>query len=368
MPGDFNDIRNHKLFEQVLVRQQRLAEMDPKKAFASLAPGFLGALSESMGPWRGREEVRFEVPGAAEDANAVAPHERARLGSTDMFHVVAEPGMLLAGKTQWVSPDDFRYGMTAEKAAERAGRPLVDFNQKTSKVVMDVITQGAFSDGSDDFSDAFAWSATDLNGTAVTHTLATENANQVADVIAHSGQAVEWPLRDGSVAAAGHDHMLEAQGASWTETLADTARDTILEHPGAGRVAAIVGANVAADVRAQLKTEYGAVESRVPFIKEGFVRDDGFGATDSLGRIGSVDYIYAPDVPDDIAIYYASNQKPFYHSVGDAAAQSVGGSDGLGGWSETMDVERGGLKYGYRNYFTAGCKLPTMVALAEYTA
>lgn len=363
MPGDFNLIRNHKLFEQVLTGVQRENAMDPKAAFASAMPGFLGNVTENIGPWAGREEMRFEIPGVAEDALAVDFHERAKLGDTSMFHVVAEPGLLLAGRTQQVSPNDFRHGMSMDQAVERANRPQIDYNQKVAKSLLDVLTSGGATAGS--LTEAFAWSANDGLGNSVSQPLAAENGNQVAAVLAHSSQTVEWPLRNGSAAAAGHDHVASSAGA-WTEAIAATQRDTILEHPGAGRVQAYVGATVAAAVRAAIKTEYGAIDPRVPFVLEAPVRVDGFGSADALGTIGSVDYVFSPDMDTNQALYVAANRKPFYASTG-ASGYSQSG-DGVGAWSESGDPETAGVRYGFRQYTALGVKEPVMAVICDHVA
>jgi len=192
----------------------------------------------------------------------------------------------------------------------------------------------------------------------------------VPTVVANSTQTVTWPLRDGEVTATGHDHLLPAAGATWTVALAATARDLITEHPGNGRVVGYVGANVSADVRAALKTEYGAVESRVPFIISGDVNGGGFGSATQIGMIDEVEYFHCPDVPDDIAVYVASNKKPFYLAPG---AVGVNGENlSITAWTENLAATTGGeirgLRYGYRDWVTMGVRDPTAVVVQEITA
>ena len=371
MPGDFNTIRNHTLFEQVRVRvMERQLSMDPKQAFASANPGFLAELVDPMGPWRGREEVRMEIPGVAEDAVAVDPVDHVTLGSTDMGHIALEPGILVSGKAQMVGPDDFRYGMTPAQAAERVARPVIDWNQKVAKNLFDVVTQGAFSDGSNDFSDNFAPTYTvDKTAQTVAQPLATQSASVAAAVVANSTQTfAHWPLADGTLASAGHDHLLPTQGASWTETLADTARDLILEHPNMGMVKAFVGSNVAADVVAALKSGYGAIESRVPLVggSQGGTAG-GFGEQQMITQpIGDVRYVHVTNMPDDIAVYCAINRRPAYMSAG---ALGEGGQElHEAGWATRPDDETGFRKFGYRRYVSMGIKDPLAIAVAEYTA
>lgn len=371
MPGEFLRINNVKRFEQVLSRVTMRMDQDPSQAFSQAFPGMIGQLTEPLGPWRGREEMRMEIPGIQDDARAVARQERAEHGDYDAFHIVALRGMELAGPSQTVYQADFDFGgMPAEKAAHLAARPRRDWNRTVTRAMLDVITQGAFTDGSNDPSEAFAWSVTDQRGNTVTQDLATENSDQVAAVVAHSGQSVNWPLRDGGETSTGHDHVETAAGASWTIALGNSARDNIVEHPGNGRVRGFAGANVAADIRSVAKTEYGAIESRVPLISQGDARENGFGEVHPIAPLESVDYFFAPDMPDDIIVYVAGNKRPVYASVGAVGAE--GQNLDVGDWTENLAATTGGeiqgTKWGYRRFISMGVHDPTAIYVQEITA
>lgn len=367
--GEFKKIRNYTQWLEVHDRVQQRLDMNPARVFEMAAPNVLGQVAESVGPWEERHTKRWSFYDANDDARAIGPQERAREGDLAEKHIVAPPGFEMAGPTHVVTPKDFRYaGMNLNQAAERAARPRLSWNQKVAKVLMDVLTQGAFSDANDNPSDNFAWTADDQNGNTITQDLATQNSEQVAAVVANSTQSMNWPLRDGTETGTGHDHIFLAQGASWTQALAKTHRDTITEHPGnSARVNALVGANVAEDVRADLKSEFGAIESRTPFVSDGIPDAGAFGEAVPVGPpVDSVQYFFMPDMPDDIAVYYASNKRPLYMSIGEI--DSRGESVGTGAWTEQRDPERRGTKFGYRDYFTAGIQDPLAIAIAEFTA
>lgn len=367
--GDFVKIRNYTQWLEVHSRVQQRLDMNPARVFEQAAPNVLSSVTESFGSWRERQTERWSFYDENQDARAIAPDERAQEGDLAERHIVALPGFEMAGPTHIVRPSDFKYGgMNLQQAAERAARPRLSWNQKVAKTLMDVLTQGAFSDSSSDPSNNFAWTAEDQDGRTVTQNLASQDSEQVADVVANDSQSMEWPLRDGGQTSTGHDHIFQSQGASWTQSLAKTHRDTITEHPGnSPRVNALVGANVAEDVRSDLKSEYGAIESRTPIVQEGIPDAGAFGAANPVGPpVDSVQYFFMPDMPDDIAVYYASNKNPLYMSMGEIDAN--GEQVGTRGWTEQRDPERRGQRYGYRDYFTAGVQDPLAIAIAEFTA
>ena len=366
MPGEFlNPVGNIQVFEQILARVQRVPDLDPKKAFQSATPGVVGALTELQGPWRGREEMRFEIPGVTQGAKAVGPEERMELGTDDIGHIVALPGFELAGHSQRVSPEMFHYGgMTQERARELAAKPILDFNDEVSQIMLDVMTSGDFSGA---VANNFAWSATDLASNSQSQALATQNADQVANVYANDGQTfTHWPLRDGTQAAAGHDHIFDTGGA-WTQATALTQINNVLEHPGNRTPVGYVGSTVATAIEADMKSELGAVDARVPLV-EGDVAlaSASFAGATPIGVRGGIRYFHMVDLPADGAIYAAAGKKPFHLSIGAVGAEGVGIDTGA--WSENGDPERRGVTYGYRRYVAAGVKDPLAVTTGEFAA
>lgn len=365
--GEFLKIRNYTQWVEVHDRVQQRLDMNPARVFEQAAPNILSQVADNVGPWEERHTKRWAFYDANEDARAIGPDERAREGDLAEKHIVAPPGFEMAGRTHIVRPKDFRYsGMNLQQAAERAARPRLGWNQKVAKILMDVLTSGAFGDANDDPSNNFAWTAEDQNGNTITQDIATQNSDQVAAVYANDSQSITWPLRDGSETATGHDHIFLAQGASWTQAIAKPIRDTITEHPGNGAIRALAGANVAEDVRADLKSEFGAIESRTPMVREGIPEEGAFAQAFPVGRVDSVDYFFMPDMPDDIAVFYAANKRPLYMAMGEVGGD--GASLGTGAWTEQRDPERRGQKFGYRDYFTAGIRDPLAIAVAEFTA
>lgn len=364
--GYFLDrVHNDVVFEQVLNRIQRLPEMDPSLAFQTAVPGFLADITAVEGPWPGRDTKRWAIDGKSDIARAIGPDQRARIGGVAEKHIAAVRGFEIAGVSQKVGDQDFQYGgMTSEQAERKALLPLRSFNERVAKVLMNVATQGDYS-GS--VTDNFAWSAPDQDGATVTADQVAQTANQVADVFANSTQTFLWPMRDGTEAAAGHDHIVDT-GTTWTLANAAAGRDNVLEHPNMGRVRAYVGATVAAAVRAQAKTEYGAIAERVPFITQADVRDSGgFAYSTPMGIVlDSIEYHYAPDLPTSVQLTVASNQRPLHAEIG--AVGDQGRSLGRGGWSERGDAERGGTYFGYRNYGSFGTRMPLAIEYREHAA
>lgn len=362
--GLLDRVHNDVVFEQVLNRVQRLPEMDPSLAFQQAIPGFLNDLVASEGPWPGRDVKRWVIDSKSDIGRAIAPDQRARIGGIAEKHIVAVRGFEVAGVSQKVGDQDFQYGgMTMEAAERKAILPLRSFNERVSKVLLDVVTSGDYS-GS--VTDNYAWSAPDQDGATATADQVAQTATQVADVFANSTQTFLWPKRDGTETAAGHDHTVDT-GASWTLAQAATARDNVLEHPNMGRVRAYVGATVAAAVRAAAKTEYGPIAERLQFIREGDTRGNGFAQATDMGIIlDSVEYHYVPDLPTNVSLTVASNVKPFHVEIG--ASGDRGKALGRGGWTERGDAERGGTYYGYRNYLSAGVRNPMAVVWTEHAA
>lgn len=365
VPGGLLDrVHNDVVFEQVLSRVQRLPEMDPSLAFQQAIPGFLNDLVASEGPWPSRDVKRWVIDSKSDIGRAIGPDQRARIGGVAERHIAAVRGFEVAGVTQKVGDQDFQYGgMTLEAAERKAILPLRSFNERVSKVLLDVVTAGDYS-GS--ITDNFAWSAPDQDGATATADIVAQSASQVADVYANSTQTFLWPKRDGTETAAGHDHIVD-HGATWTLAQSALDRDNVLEHPNMGRVRKYVGAAVAALVRAQAKTEYGPIAERIGFIQGGETRGNGFAQAESMGIVlDSVEYHYVADLPTNASITVASNVKPFHVEIG--ASGDRGKSLGRGGWTERGDAERGGTYYGYRNYLTAGVRNPMAVVYSEHAA
>ncbi len=350
-------------FEHIVERVMKRPDLDPKAAFATATPGVIGQLTDMMGSWRGREELRWEIPGVTQGARAIGPDERMVTGEDDVGHIAAQRGFELAGYSMRVGKQDFDYGgMSAETAVELAKKPILNFNDEVSKIMLDVMTSGDFSGA---VTDNFAWSAADLREQSQSQDLPTQGARVAANVYANSAQTFEhWPLRDGTKAAAGHDHI-RATGVAWTAAGAKASADDILEHPGNGRVVAYVSTEVAEDVHGDLKTEYA---NNGPL--QGFVEGDpsllgaAFGGATRIGVRAGIDYWHMPDLPTASAVFVAAGKKPMHLHVG--ATGGNGQALGTGGWLERGDPERGGTTYGYREFVSAGIKDPLAIAYDQF--
>jgi hypothetical protein len=357
-----NRVHNDIVFDQVLQRVQALPQMDPTLAFQNALPGFLNEIVEMEGPWPGRDTKRWAIAGAGEIGKAIGPDQRARIGGVSEKHIVALRGFEVAGVTQKIGHQDGLYGGTSLEQKERkALMPLRSFNERASKSMFDVVTAGDFS-GS--IAEDFRWFAQSQDGETVQADIHTDTADSVPDVYANSTQTFLWPLRTGGLTGTGHDHVIDT-GAVWALAGAATARDLVMEHPGAARVRAYVSSTVAALVRAQAKTEYGAIVERVDIVKSGAFREGGFGSANSMGIVmDGVEYVHAPDIPADKAIYVAANQKPFHMHIGNTGVD--GSPIGRGSWTEIGDQERLGKYFGFRDVLSLGMKNPVGAVYAAH--
>lgn len=346
-------------FEHIVERVMKRPDLDPKAAFKTATPGVLGSLTNMMGSWRGREELRWEIPGVTQGARAVGPDERMQTGEDDVGHIAALRGFELAGFSMRVGKQDFDYGgISAETAVEMAAKPILNFNDEVSKILLDVMTSGDYSGA---VADNFAWSATDLAGQTESASLPTQGARVAADVYANSAQTFEhWPLRDGTKAAAGHDHI-SATGVAWTAAGAKPSADDVLEHPGNMSVVAYVGTLVAEDVDGDVESTYannGPLQKA--YENDASLLGVGFAGGRFINSVKGIDYIHVPDLPGAAAVFVAGGKKPMHLHVG-----AVGGSGqklGTGGWLERGDPERGGTTYGYREFVSAGISDPLAIA------
>jgi hypothetical protein len=370
MPGEILRIQNFEVFDQVLAKVEKRRRMDPAAVHDEAVPGFLSGVAQRLGAWRGREERRFEVPLTSEKARAVSRLERAHHGEQELMHIVAKQGVEAAAPTQAVLPKHMEYGgIERDDAIEQASRPIWDWNRTFAEILLDVFTQGAFSDSNDSPTEGFAWSVEDQHGNTVQKDTIAESEDEVPDVVAHSGQSATWPLRDGTLTGTGHDHVDTSVSAPWDASAGQTARDHITEHPGNGSVRAIAGSNIAADVQDTAKTERGAIESRVQFIEEAPDDDAGpFADVEAVARIESVNYFHSPEIPDDMAVYYAGNAAPLYASVGAVGAN--GEELANGGWTENLEETTGGelkgRKFGFRQFLNAGVHDPTAMFIQAF--
>lgn len=369
MPGEgfINPVGSIQTFRQYVDRVNRMPAMDPKLAFRSATPGVLSNLFDVMGPWQGRASERFEIPGVNEGIRAVGRDQRMVQGKDDIGHIVALPGFEVAGFSQTVHPEDFAYGLTPERAADLARKPQLDFNFGIAKdILMDVITSGDYS-GS--ITNAFAWSAEDLDGNTASQQLITDDADQVENVYAYDGQTfTHWPLRDGTQAAAGHDHLFDT-GAVWSAATAKTQADNVREHPTNGPIRAFVGSTVAAAVQAAKKSDYAGFSAVVEQVERDFAaKGSDFAGATPIGIYEDIQYFHMVDLPASGALYMASNKSPFHLHIGQLAAPGM--PVGKGAWANDHRVndELQGITYGMRDYVAAGVKDPMAVSYGEHAA
>jgi len=369
--GEFLDpVGTITVWEQVLASVQRAAQMDPKMAFRTATPGAIGELTSAnigdiTGPWRGREEVRIEIPGTTNGAKAIGPEERMRQGTDDIGHIVALRGFELAGHTYKVTPEMFGYGgMDGRRARELAAKPRLDFNETVAKNMLDVMTSGDYS-GSQ--TNAFAWSATDLSGNSQSQALFTDTADEVENVYPYDGQTfTHWPLRNGSTAAAGHDHLFDT-AAVWSAADAKTQADHIREHPTNGVIKAYVGSTIATAVQAAKKSDLSSISAVQPLTEQNLAaKGSDFGFAQRVGDYDGVDYYHMVDLPTSGALYVSAGKMPFHLNIG--VLGTDGSLIGTRDWSEDGDKERRGISYGYRDYVSAGVRDPLAVSYGEHAA
>lgn len=366
MPGEFlSPVGNIQTFVRVVDKVQRLPELDPKRAFRTATPGVIGDLVEQMGPWEGRGALRFEMPGVTQGVRAVGRDQRMVQGTDKISHVVALPGFELAGFSQTVHPEDFAYGMTAERARDLAAKPILDFNDGVAKILMDVITSGDYS-GS--ITNDFAWSATDLDDNTASQQIITDDANQVPNVYANDSQTLLWPLRNGSQASANHDHLSDT-GAVWSAANAKTQADNIREHPTMGRIRAYVGSTVAAAVQAAKKTDYAGTVLLKDQVENSYsAKGSDFGAASPIGFYEDIEYFHMVDLPASGVLMHAVGHKPFHAHIGYKPAPGINGDKGAWTRNHAQNDELQGVTYGYRRFFAAGVKDPLSVAYSEHAA
>ena len=363
--GEFLTVRNYGMFEQVgydLIQRQ---ELDPASVFnRGPVPGFLGSLFESVGPWTRMEQKRWELVSANGNARAVARNERMTQGGYTKKHIVALPGMELAGETQTVLPSDWEIGMTEADVSRRVSRPLLDWTKTVyQEVTMDVATQGAFN-GSGTPSEGFAFDVTDIHGNTVTHPKVSVSATAVPDTVANGTEsAFTYATRTGSESAA--DHVVSS-GASWNTTDAATYRDLLTIRPSNSVMTrAYVGANVATSIRGVMKSETQNTMGKREFVDLAIRDAGGLGeAFPIVFGLEGVDYFHAPDLPDDLALYVPENKRPFYYSIG---SRGLNGSQvATGAWFEELNKETRGTAYGYRQDINAGCWDKTGIVVVKH--
>lgn len=361
--------RGYQMLKRTVEEMNDAALMDPSSVFSTAQPGFLQELVENIGPWESNNTKRWQFYGVGDQAKAVGPNERARQGQFDAKHVVGLPGMEVAGPTHDILPIDYVRGLDARGAAKRVQEPILQWNRVASHTLLDIVTQGAYSRSDDTPQEGFAWTVDDFDGDTHTQDLFSEADDSVPTVVANSSQSMAWPLRDGTETSTGHDHVIDAAGgADWTLALGRTHRDLITEHAMTPiRVRAIVGVDIAEDIRGVMKSELDAVESRREFIDRAFIDGGGFcDATPIVENLEGVSYFHAPDLPDDLAVYYASGMRPHYFAPG--RIDDRGDRLDTGAWSEMGNPETRGTKYGFRSYLSAGTHNPVASVVAKFDA
>lgn len=366
MPGEFLDpVGSIQTFVRVVDDVMRLPELDPKLAFRSATPGVIGDLTEQMGPWQGRGGLRFEMPGVTQGVRAVGRDQRMVQGTDKISHVVALPGFELAGFSQTVHPEDFAFGLTPERARDLAAKPILDFNDGVAHILLDVMTSGDYS-GS--ITNDFAWSAKDLDDNTASQAIITDDANQVPNVYANDSQTLLWPLRNGTQAAAGHDHLNDT-GAVWSAANAKLQADNIREHPTMGRIRAFVGSTVAAAVQATKKTDYAGWSGVAALTEQSFSKKgDDFGFASPIGIYEDIEYHHMVDLPASGVLMVAAGKKPFHAHIGYKPAPTINGDKGPWTKDHATNDELLGLTYGYRRYLSAGVKDPLAVTYYEHAA
>lgn len=367
--GEFINITNYRQFENIAREIMAAPDLDPTLVFQSAVPGFLQRLFKDAGAWPSREQKAWEFPNKLNGARSVSPNERARMDGYAKRQIVSMPGWEIAGRTQTVGPSDFMFqGMTQTDVTARAMRPRLDWNKTVFSAALDVISATGKTTGAPVANGKYT--INDFDGNSVAKTLVTDSADQCGDVIANASQSVLWPLRDGTEAAANHQHTFLAAGAAWTLALGRTHRDTIVEHPNNPvTVECYVGKNTAEDIRAVMKSELniGGVTSGEAFVKLGITAGGGLGdAVPIVSGLEGVTYYYAPDMDADQALYVASGKRPFYYSSGAMGVNGV--SVGTGPWFEEDNKETRRGSYGFREYQNLGCDVPVDAAIVDYVA
>lgn len=366
MPGEFLDpVGSIQTFVRVVDQVMRVPDMDPKKAFRTATPGAIGDLVEQMGPWEGRGGIRFEMPGVTQGVRAVGRDQRMLQGTDKISHIVALPGFELAGFSQTVHPEDFAFGLTPERARDLAAKPILDFNAGIADILMNVITSGDYS-GS--ITDDYAWTAKDLDDNAANQQIITDDANQVPNVFANSTQTILWPLRNGTQAAANHDHLSDT-GAVWSAADAKTIANNIREHPTMGRIRMYVGSTIAAAVQAAKKTDYAGTVLVKDQVEQSYSsKGSDFGFATPIGFYEDIEYLHMVDLPASGVLAVAAGHKPFHAHIGYKPAPGINGDKGPWTRNHAQNDELLGLTYGYRRHFAAGVKDPLAVAYSEMAA
>lgn len=337
--------------------------------FRDPIPGFLRPFVNSMtGGWPGNNDMAFDFMDPHTKGVVVSQNEKAPLGGFDTWQLIAKPPVMIAGHSQRVSKDDFWHGtMSSDIAAAKIQRPVYEWNRSVAEAIMDLFTAGAYLN-SGTLTEAGVFGAKNRNGATVEVAKPTESATVGTTTIAHASHLVRFPDRKGGRFAAGHDHVIADAGAAWTEALGKTARNHIMEHPGAMGVVCYMGKNPAEDVEAVIETVRTNTESGVQFEEVGVAVPNDFGSPPQrIALHDGVEYFYQPDIPDDIAVYLARGTKPITYVTG------LIGTDGNPqypyAWdsSPIMDPETGAVEYGYRGHAAAYITNPVGLYVVDYT-
>lgn len=364
MAGEFTEVGSIQVYRNVVDKVNRLASMDPKMAFRSATPGVIGQLVQNMGKWEGIGDERWEIPGVTEGVRAIGRDQRMLLGKSKIAHIVARPGFEIAGFSQTIHPEDFAYGLSREAARDLALRPNLDFNAGVASILLDLITAG---DKTGSITDNFAWSALDLDDNVASQPLATQSAQQVANVFANGSQSFTgWPMRDGTQAAAGHDHLSDT-GAVWSAANAKVQANNILEHPTNGRVRAFVGSTVASAVFAAKRTDYQYAPQR-ELIEGGVNKGDDFAGATRIGDYDNVDYWHMVDLPASGVLMHAVGKQPFHVHIGALAVPGMDRDKGAWTRNHAENDEVMGMTHGYRRFLSAGVQDPLSVTYYEHAA
>jgi hypothetical protein len=366
MPGEFLDpVGSIQTFVRVVDDVMRLPELDPKRAFRTATPGAIGDLVEQMGPWEGRGGLRFEMPGVTQGVKAIGRDQRMLQGTDKISHIVALPGFELAGFSHTVHPEDFAYGLTAERARDLAAKPVLNFNDGVAHILMDIITSGDYS-GS--ITDDFQWSAKDLDDNTASQQIITDDANQVPNVFANSTQTILWPLRNGTQTAVNHDHLSDT-GAVWSAANAKTQADNIREHPTMGRIRAYVGSTVAAAVQAAKKSDFTNTVLIKEQVENSFsAKGSDFGFASPIGIYEDIEYHHMVDLPASGVLMVAAGTKPFHAHIGYKPAPGINGDKGAWTRNHAENDELLGMTWGFRKYFSGGVKNPLAATYGEHAA
>lgn len=340
-------------------------------------PAFLRPYTKVRKGYPENRVVRWDyIQGVAKGA-VVDENDRAPFGKRDIFGVEALEPLHIAGHSMTVTPKELRRWGAQDMLGEIITQPYEEWLKSCNELIMDVATSGGYAAASP--SDNAAATCRDFSGVQHTLRLATNSANTCSATVANSSQLVQFAARDGTLFAAGHDHVTASVGGVWTRARGKVQAALLYEHPGQNFVDAYVGSTVKDSIEAviqQVRGLDGSGIGQTPLAADYFENGmatkgaNDFGVPEFIKEIDNVRYFFVKDLNADLGIFFARGTQPLEAFIG------MKGEDGQldtpFGWDEKLHRElrgsrdQAGIEYGFRGHFGAYIRTPVGMTVAKF--